>query len=69
MKHKKFVLVSTLKLAKPEKETHTTPWGRVWTSGSDVLATWKRTGWIPPSEYRDDYFFKTNRLGGVSNDQ
>jgi hypothetical protein len=29
----------------------------VYKSGSDVLATWKKTGWTPPSEYRKDYLF------------
>jgi hypothetical protein len=29
----------------------------VYKSGSDVLATWKKQGWQPPSEYRTDYEF------------
>jgi hypothetical protein len=29
----------------------------VYKSGSDVLATWKKQGWRPPSEYRTDYEF------------
>jgi hypothetical protein len=33
----------------------------VYTGGSDVLKTFKRYGFIPPSEYRNDYLFKTNR--------
>jgi hypothetical protein len=44
-----------------EEETHTTPWGRVWTHGADVMATWKRHGFVPPTEYRDDFMFKINR--------
>lgn len=31
------------------------------TSGSDVQAVWRKYGWTPPSEYRDDYLFKHNR--------
>ena len=34
---------------------------RVWTRGADVMATWRRYGFVPPSEYREDYFFKINR--------
>lgn len=33
----------------------------VYSSGSDVLTTWKKTGWIPPSQTRTDYLFKKNR--------
>jgi hypothetical protein len=33
----------------------------VYTGGSDVLKTFKRYGFVPPSEYRDDYLFKINR--------
>lgn len=29
----------------------------VYKSGADVLATWKKQGWQPPSEYRTDYEF------------
>lgn len=31
------------------------------TAGSDVQAVWRKYGWVPPSEYRDDYLFKYNR--------
>lgn len=31
------------------------------TAGSDVQAVWRKHGWVPPSEYRDDYLFKYNR--------
>jgi len=33
----------------------------VWTRGADVMKTFKRYGFIPPTEYRDDYLFKINR--------
>jgi len=33
----------------------------VYTGGSDVLKTFKKYGFVPPSEYRDDYLFKLNR--------
>jgi hypothetical protein len=32
-----------------------------YTSGGNVQAVWRKYGWIPPSEYRDDYLFKQNR--------
>lgn len=33
----------------------------VWTAGSDVMKTFKKYGFVPPSEYRNDYLFKKNR--------
>jgi hypothetical protein len=30
-------------------------------SGSDVVSTWKKTGWVPPSEYRTDFLFGGNK--------
>jgi hypothetical protein len=33
----------------------------VWTAGADVMNTFKKFGFIPPSEYRNDYLFKKNR--------
>lgn len=33
----------------------------VWTIGADVMKTFKRHGFVPPSEYRNDYLFKVNR--------
>jgi hypothetical protein len=32
-----------------------------WSSGSDVILTWRKHGWKPPTEYRNDYLFKINR--------
>lgn len=32
-----------------------------WTGGADVLKTWKKHGFVPPSEHREDYLFKLNR--------
>jgi hypothetical protein len=33
-----------------------------YSSGSDVLKTWRAYGFIPPSTTRNDYLFKQNRL-------
>jgi hypothetical protein len=33
----------------------------IYRGGSDVMTTWKKTGWIPPSETRTDFLFKKNR--------
>jgi hypothetical protein len=30
-------------------------------SGSNVQAVWRKYGWTPPTEYRNDYAFKYNR--------
>jgi len=58
MARKKLALVET---AKEEKML----WGtKPWTHGADVLKTWKRFGFVPPSEYRNDYRFKINREQG-----
>ena len=48
-----------------DKKEHSTPWGRVWTHGSDVMATWRRHGFVPPTDYRNDYLFKINREAGL----
>jgi len=29
--------------------------------GADVMKTFKRFGFVPPTEYRDDFLFKINR--------
>lgn len=33
----------------------------VWTLGADVMKTFKRFGFVPPTEYRNDFLFKVNR--------
>jgi hypothetical protein len=33
----------------------------VWTIGADVMKTFRRYGFVPPTEYRNDYLFKVNR--------
>lgn len=32
-----------------------------YTPGGNVQATWRKYGWVPPSEYREDYLFAVNR--------
>lgn len=39
-----------------------------WTTGADVLATWRKHGFVPPTEYREDYLFKLNREANKPND-
>ena len=63
VKKTKFLLVADIQQAQPD--VHHTPWGKVWTRGADVMATWRRYGFVPPSEYRTDYQFKLNREGGI----
>ena len=65
IKKSRLSLVADMTPAPKESETHTTSWGKVWTRGADVMGTWKRHGFVPPTEYREDYFFKINREGGV----
>lgn len=38
----------------------------VYLKGADVANTWRRYGWVPPSEYRNDYEFKKNREGSAA---
>jgi len=33
----------------------------VYTSGADVMATFRKHGFVPPSEVRTDYLFGSNR--------
>jgi hypothetical protein len=32
-----------------------------WSAGANVAAVWRRYGWVPPTEVRNDYLFKQNR--------
>jgi hypothetical protein len=40
----------------------------IYTKGSDVLKTFKKYGFVPPTEYREDYLFKLNREASKPND-
>lgn len=33
----------------------------VYQTGADVQKTWRKYGWVPPTEYRTDYEFAKNR--------
>ena len=33
----------------------------VYQSGADVQKTWRKYGWVPPSEYRTDYEFSKHK--------
>jgi hypothetical protein len=50
----------TPKVKKPPLATDTNS-KFVYSNGSDVMKTFKRYGFVPPSEYREDYLFKKNR--------
>lgn len=62
---KRFMLVADMVPAPKEEDTYVAPWGRVWTHGADVMTTWRRHGFVPPTEYRNDYLFKVNREGSA----
>lgn len=38
----------------------------VFKKGSNVQQTWRKHGWTPPTEYRNDYDFKKNRDEGIA---
>ena len=40
-----------------------------YTPGGNCQAIWKKYGWVAPSEYRDDYMFKTNRESGENHEE
>lgn len=66
MNVKKLVLIDdTMRSVPREEKGPTTLWGKPWTHGANVMATWKRNGFVPPTEYRNDYRFKLNREGGI----
>lgn len=43
--------------------------GFKYTPGGNVQAIWRKHGWAPPSEYRDDYLFKQNREAGENHEE
>ena len=58
----KVVGVDRLVIPDVEHERHINPLDNFrWTSGADVQAVWRKYGWVPPSETRNDYLFKNNR--------
>ena len=60
----KFKVVGQEKLVVPdvEHDRHMSPLDNFrWTSGADVQAVWRKQGWVPPTEHRNDYLFKQNR--------
>mgnify|MGYP003329959764 FL=1 len=67
-KTKKLALVDYTMRSAPQEEHPKTLFGRPCTHGADVMATWKRHGYRPPTEYRNDYNFKTNREEGSDDD-
>ncbi len=50
-----------LKVVQPEKYPSLLNPHFVYTKGSNVQAIWRKHGWVPPTEYRNDYEFKRNR--------
>jgi hypothetical protein len=58
---KKFRVVDKVKEERKQAMATDTNSKFVYTGGSDVMKTFKRYGFVPPTEYRDDYLFKINR--------
>lgn len=60
-------LIKHLSVVKEEQPKRTMPMlldlnsRFVYTGGSDVMKVWRRYGFVPPSEVRNDYLFKINR--------
>jgi hypothetical protein len=44
-----------------EEQKSESPCVRPWLPGADVMATWRRYGYRPPTEYRTDYRFGLTR--------
>jgi len=36
--------------------------------GADCQSIWRKYGWVPPTEYRNDYLFNQNRDDGNNED-
>ena len=60
-------MAKKLRLIETQEKAEESLWGRPWTRGADVMATWKRFGFRPPTEYRNDFLFKLNREAGEAN--
>lgn len=73
---KRFSIVTDIQLEPKRSDEFHSPWGKIWTSGSDVLTTFRKvvvnqkTGetWRPPTEYRNDFLFKLNREQRLADD-
>lgn len=53
--------VQRLTVVEQQKQEEQSPLARAWAHGADVMATWRRHGFVPPTEVRRDYMFKINR--------
>jgi hypothetical protein len=65
----KFKVVGAEKLVVPDvkQDYHINPLDNFkWVAGADVQGVWRKYGWTPPSEYRNDYLFMKNREGKQS---
>jgi hypothetical protein len=58
---KKFRVVDKIKEERKQAMATDTNSKFVYTGGADVLKTFKKFGFVPPTEYREDYLFKFNR--------